>query len=141
MHQRTIENIHQLPEIANWAVSLFKRNKIIVFDGKMGAGKTTLIKEIGKVLKVKQLINSPTFSIINEYTTDDDKIIYHFDCYRIKSLREAFDIGIPEYLDSDNYCFIEWAENIAPLLPENYLKISIKYLDEEKRQLKIETIN
>lgn len=141
MHQRTIENIEQLPEIANWAVSLFKKNKIIVFDGKMGAGKTTLIKEIGKVLKVKQLINSPTFSIINEYTTDDNKIIYHFDCYRIKSLREAFDIGIPEYLDSENYCFIEWAENIAPLLPDNYLRISIIILDEEKRQLKIDTVN
>lgn len=139
MNERTIENIEQLPEVAKWLVSLFKKNKIIIFEGVMGAGKTTLIKEIGKELKVKQLINSPTFSIINEYSTDDNKTIFHFDCYRIKSLREAFDIGIPEYLDSDNYCFIEWAENIAPLLPDEYLKITIKLLDEEKRHIIIES--
>lgn len=141
MNERILENIDQLPEAAKWLISLFKKNKIIVFNGVMGAGKTTLIKEIGKQLKIKQLINSPTFSIINEYCTDDNKAIFHFDCYRINSLREAFEVGIPEYLDSDNYCFIEWAENITPLLPDDYIKITIKVLNDEKRHIKIESVN
>ncbi len=140
MNERTIENIEQLHEAAKWLIGYFKKNKIIVFDGEMGAGKTTLIKEIGKELKVKQVINSPTFSIINEYTSEDNKTIFHFDCYRIKSLREAFDIGIPEYIDSDDYCFIEWAENIAPLLPDEYIKITIKVIDGIKRKIKIEQV-
>lgn len=98
---------------------------LLCFYGNLGSGKTTLIKEILKKLKVNDPINSPSFSIVNKYNTLDSKIIYHFDFYRINSVNEAYDIGIEEYLDSNNLCFIEWPEKIESLLPMNFHKISI----------------
>lgn len=136
----TIQSPEQLSENTELIVQQFGKNKVIVVDGEMGAGKTTLIKELGKQLGVTQVVNSPTFSIVNEYESSDGYPIYHFDCYRINSLREAFDIGIPEYLDSGDYCFIEWAENIAPLLPDQYIKISIRLQENNSRKIKVELI-
>jgi tRNA threonylcarbamoyladenosine biosynthesis protein TsaE len=125
MKQLSINSINQLPEVAQWVIDNIDTNKIIIVDGEMGAGKTTLMKEIGKLFRVEQIINSPSFSIINEYETEDVKILYHFDCYRIESIQEALEIGIPDYLESGNLCFIEWAENIETLLPDSVMKIKI----------------
>ena len=111
---------------------------ILLFEGEMGAGKTTLIKAIGRYLGVIDTISSPTFSLINEYKTQAGQTIYHFDCYRISSEEEAMDFGAEEYLDSGNTCFIEWAKNISSLLPNTTQRIQITKIDEETRQLKIE---
>tara|TARA_A100001011_G_C14171727_1_gene782840 strand:+ start:639 stop:947 length:309 start_codon:yes stop_codon:yes gene_type:complete len=101
-------------------------------------GKTTLIKKILKNLKVKDLVKSPTFSIVNEYLTSDNKIIYHFDFFRLKNKIEVLDMGFEEYLDSSNFCFIEWPKYIQKLLPSDVTKIKMEYLDESKRKIIIE---
>jgi tRNA threonylcarbamoyladenosine biosynthesis protein TsaE len=113
-----------------------EKYKIVLFNGSMGAGKTTLISALCKHLGSKDDISSPTFSIVNEYQSNIGKI-YHFDFYRIESLEEAFDIGVEEYLFSDDYCFIEWAENITELLPNQYLIVNISSISETERQLEI----
>lgn len=99
-------------------------NKIIVFEGKMGAGKTTFIKAFCQYLKVNDTVHSPTFSLVNEYLAENEKI-YHFDFYRIKDISEAYDIGVCEYFDSGAICLVEWAEKISDLLPKNCTKIQI----------------
>ena len=91
--------------------------KIICFNGEMGSGKTTLIKEVCRRLGVNEPMNSPTFAIINEYRDLEDLPIYHFDFYRIRNMRDANEIGVEEYFYSGHLCFIEWAENIATILP------------------------
>ena len=103
----------------------FKPEKIITFTGEMGVGKTTLIKEMCKVLGVKNATSSPTFSLVNQYNTPSG-LIYHFDCYRLKTETEALDMGIEEYLDSGNWCFIEWPEKIANLLPQKHTSLKIE---------------
>lgn len=113
-----------------------EKYKIVLFNGSMGAGKTTLISALCKYLGSKDDISSPTFSIVNEYQSNIGKI-YHFDFYRIESLEEAFDIGVEEYLFSDDYCFIEWSEKITELLPNRYLIVNISSISETERQLEI----
>jgi tRNA threonylcarbamoyladenosine biosynthesis protein TsaE len=110
---------------------------IWLFEGGMGAGKTTLIKAICGELGVLNTVQSPTFSIVNEYLTDTGETIYHFDCYRLKNVNEAYDIGVEEYLDSGNLCLIEWPDKIADLLPEKFSKISITQLPNGKRSIEI----
>ena len=95
-----------------------------LFNGEMGAGKTTLIKAICKSMGVHSVMTSPTFSIVNEYQGRD--VIYHFDCYRLKSEEEAYDIGVEEYLDSGRLCLIEWPDKIASLLPEERFEIKLE---------------
>ena len=98
---------------------------IILLSGEVGVGKTTLMKEILKTLKVNDNVNSPTFSIINEYLTRDKKIVYHIDLYRIKTIDELHSIGFFEYLDSNNLCFIEWGDIIEEILKVDYNKFLI----------------
>ena len=129
--------IHSLNDLDKAALTLLDfadQEKIFVFQGDMGAGKTTFIKAIAIALGVTELVSSPTFSIVNEYLAKD-QTIYHFDFYRIKSLQEAYDIGYEEYFYSGNYCFIEWPERIEELLPENYLKIEITTVSEHERTI------
>ena len=109
--------------------------KVFAFNGAMGAGKTTFIKAICQELGVKEVINSPTFSIINEYAAEDGKIIYHLDCYRINNVSEAVNIGAEDYLYSGNLCFIEWAENILPILPLDTVNVDIKEVENQKRKV------
>ncbi|MEI6695940.1 MAG: tRNA (adenosine(37)-N6)-threonylcarbamoyltransferase complex ATPase subunit type 1 TsaE [Bacteroidota bacterium] len=118
--------VNELPRIAKEIIDLFKEERIFAFFGKMGAGKTTLIKEICSYLKVEDNVCSPTFAIVNEYHTQEDDSIFHFDFYRIKTQKEAFDIGYEDYFFSGNYCFIEWSEKIPELLPQNFVKIQIE---------------
>ena len=132
-----MEAIFSLNEINNIAKKIieFNPHKIVLFNGEMGAGKTTLIKSLCKELGIITNISSPTFSLVNEYQTITNQIVYHFDFYRLKSQNEAFDIGIDEYLHSGHWCFIEWAENIKDLIPENYSTLTISVLSDGKRQI------
>lgn len=138
MKHFTSYTIGELTEVAKWIIDNFNNRNIIIINGEMGSGKTTLIKEIGKQLNVEQLINSPTFSIVNEYETATGEIIFHFDCYRIETYKEALEIGIPEYLNSGNRCFIEWAENIKDLLPDEKMLVTIKIEEKDSRSFSIE---
>ncbi|MEO8762490.1 MAG: tRNA (adenosine(37)-N6)-threonylcarbamoyltransferase complex ATPase subunit type 1 TsaE [Bacteroidia bacterium] len=124
-----------LDEVAKDIISHLTESKIILFQGEMGAGKTTLIKEICKQLGVTDTMSSPTFSVVNEYKTADNKTIYHFDLYRIKNIEECFDLGMEEYVYSNNYCFIEWPEIALPLLPEKYYTLSIKTEKDNTRSI------
>lgn len=110
-------------------------NKVVLFYGNMGVGKTTLIKSLAKQLGVTATTSSPTFSLVNEYQIANNQYIYHFDFYRLKNETEALDMGIDEYLYSNNWCFIEWADNIPNLLPEKYSVIKIELLSDGKRKL------
>ena len=110
-------------------------HSIILFDGSMGMGKTTLIKALCNRLNVIDTVSSPTFSLINEYKTKDGKSIYHFDCYRLETPEEAYDFGAEEYLDSGSICLIEWAEKIQPLLPQEVHHIKLEYIDQNTRKI------
>lgn len=113
----------------------FPRQRIFAFYGQMGAGKTTFIKQLCLAMGTTDIVNSPTFAIVNVYEDKRGQEIYHFDCYRLKNLQEAMDMGSEDYLYSGNYCFIEWPEMIAELLPENTVKVRIKIQDEHTRVL------
>lgn len=119
----TVNSLIELKNVSENIVSYMK-HKIILFEGKMGAGKTTLIKEIISQMGSNDETSSPTFSIVNEYETQMGKV-FHFDLYRIKSETEALDFGIEEYLDSNAYCFIEWPDKIENLIPEDHHLIKI----------------
>lgn len=132
-----IENINSINHSALKFIQQMAEKKIFAFIGEMGVGKTTFIKAICKELGVSENVNSPTFSIINEYSGANDIIIYHFDCYRIKNLEEAMNIGIDEYLNSGNLCFIEWPEKIASLLPDSFVTVEITELESGTRNIQI----
>ena len=123
---KIISKLSNIKKTAQQLLSLLGDKKIIAFYGEMGSGKTTLIKAVCECLNCVDTVNSPTFSIINEYFTKDGKTVYHFDFYRLKNIREALDIGVEEYLYSGNYCFIEWSELIESLLPENCMEVHIE---------------
>lgn len=107
-------------------------SRIFLFNGSMGVGKTTLIKELVRALGAEEQASSPSFSIVNEYEIPDG-LIYHFDFYRIENPREAFDLGFEDYLYSGNYVFIEWPEKVAGLLPEEIFNISISMNQDQSR--------
>jgi tRNA threonylcarbamoyladenosine biosynthesis protein TsaE len=132
-----MEIVFSLDEIDNVAQLILAQNpnKVLLFYGNMGVGKTTLIKSLSQNLGVKGNISSPTFSLVNEYQTNDNQLVYHFDCYRLKSEVEALDMGIDEYLYSENWCFIEWPEKIESLIPEKCSLISIETLPNGLRKL------
>ncbi|MFT4974023.1 MAG: tRNA threonylcarbamoyladenosine biosynthesis protein TsaE [Saprospiraceae bacterium] len=134
-----MEFIFLLDEIENVARSIVAEqpNKVILFHGKMGAGKTTFIKQLAKELGVMEATSSPTFSLVNEYQTTNNQLVYHFDFYRLKNETEALDMGIEEYLYSGNWCFIEWAEQIPSLIPETHSVISIRELADGRRALEL----
>lgn len=120
-----IRGIQELPIAAASLLPIIKEAAVVAFYGKMGAGKTTLIKELCKQLGVVDVVNSPTFSLVNEYRTENGDSIYHFDFYRINKLGEVYDFGYEEYFYSGNLCLIEWPELIETLLPEDTLKLRI----------------
>jgi tRNA threonylcarbamoyladenosine biosynthesis protein TsaE len=134
-----MEIAFSLDEIDFVAKKILAENlqKVILFNGEMGVGKTTLIKSLSKNLGVKNATSSPTFSLVNEYEANENKLIYHFDVYRLKSEAEAFDMGIDEYLYSGNWCFIEWAEKIENLIPIEHSTINITILENGNRLLNL----
>ena len=134
-----MELIYSLIEINSISKKISKelKNQVVLFKGPMGSGKTTLIKSICKHLNFKDNISSPTFSLLNIYENSSNNIIYHFDLFRIKKLEEALDIGIEEYLDSGNKCFIEWPEIINDLVDFKCNTIELSVIDDYKRKIKI----
>ena len=127
--------VSELEKVGSELMQSLDGLKVIVFHGEMGSGKTTFIKAIGKVLEVRDIMSSPTFSIVNEYKTITGNKIFHFDFYRIKNETEAYDIGVEEYFDSGNYCFVEWPEKIPSLLPLQYAEVNIKVDDNTHRTI------
>lgn len=125
MPSYTIHNIEELKAVVKEILPRITGNIIVAFYGKMGAGKTTLIKAICEQMNVENIVTSPTFTIVNEYSTKNGNIIYHFDFYRINKIDEIYDFGYEEYFFSKNYCFIEWPEPAESILPQNVLKINI----------------
>lgn len=134
-----IKNLHTIRFTAIQFVKFMEahKEKVYCFNGNMGAGKTTFIKAICEELGVRETVNSPTFAIINEYSTAENKIIYHFDCYRINNEREAMEVGTQDYLESGNYCFIEWSENIDRLIPEDAINVDIEEVNDGIRMITI----
>ena len=129
-------SINELESVAQKIIDQ-NPNKVILFNGEMGVGKTTLIKKLCSLLGVEGATSSPTFSLVNEYQTITNQIVYHFDCYRLKSEIEALDMGIDEYLYSGNWCFIEWPEKIRTLIPELHSTVTIKLQSDGKRLLEL----
>ena len=134
-----------LPVKATDILAHCAERRVFAFNGKMGAGKTTFIKQLCEAMGTEDIVNSPTFAIVNVYEVEamrreakgERQEVYHFDCYRIKDLREAMDMGTEEYLYSGNYCFIEWAEMIEPLLPDDLVTVDIEVLENGDRELVI----
>lgn len=121
-----INNINEINMAAKQFVDAMGNNSVFAFYGKMGAGKTTFIKAVCEQLGVRDVINSPTFAIVNEYLDGRGEPIYHFDFYRIKRHQEVLDIGYEDYIYSGNICFMEWPELIEELLPEDAVKVTIE---------------
>jgi tRNA threonylcarbamoyladenosine biosynthesis protein TsaE len=129
-----VKSLDELQNAAEQLVALGESEKIFLFYGDMGAGKTTLIKSLCESLGVKESATSPTFSIVNEYQGASSKI-YHFDFYRLKNQSEALDLGYEEYFYSGNYCFIEWPEKIPDLLPDHYIRVDVQVVSDNERLL------
>jgi len=129
--------LKDLPDIAKKILATAS-SKVLLLNGDMGVGKTTLIKELVKQLGIKDVANSPTFSLVNEYQANDDKKVYHFDFYRIESEEEAYDIGIEDYFYGDNWCFIEWGEKVKNLLPLEIVNINIVAITNNQRTIEID---
>ena len=135
MGRSIIYSIDEIEDVAKKILSLNLNSKIYILDGVMGSGKTTLIKSIVEKLGINGIANSPTFSIINEYYNGDK--IYHFDFYRIKNKNELLDIGIDEYVNGKNICFIEWPDLVVDMLPKNYNTLKLEVVSNNERRLTI----
>ena len=128
-----IETIENLAAAARKFLDEMGEKRVFAFYGKMGAGKTTFIKAICEAMGVKDVVTSPTFAIVNEYADAEGLPVYHFDFYRIKNLKEAYDIGCEEYFYSGYPCFIEWPEMVEELLPEDTVNVTIEVSENETR--------
>lgn len=135
MHEIIINGTADLDRAARVFLEKSAGSPIVAFYGQMGAGKTTFITALCRVLGVEDVVTSPTFTIVNEYRDGKGDPVYHFDFYRINRLSEAMDIGLFEYFDSGFPCFMEWPEMIQELLPEETLKVQILTDDENTRRL------
>jgi len=134
--QLIVKNLNELPKAAQNILEDIGEHKVVAFFGKMGVGKTTLIKALCQQMGVEDVVSSPTFALINEYLSGIGESIFHFDFYRIESIEEVYDIGYEEYIYSGHYCFIEWPEMIVELLPETFVYLSIKENDNGTRVIK-----
>lgn len=127
-----IKSQEELDAVAVALLEKYPRQRIFAFFGSMGVGKTTFIKSICKRLQVTDLVDSPSFSIVNQYMTSTDEPVYHFDFYRIRKLEEVYDLGYEDYFFSGSYCLIEWPEKMQILLPENCVKVFMEEQEGER---------
>ncbi len=135
-----IKDIEDLPRAAADLLDAIGERHIVALRGKMGAGKTTLVGEMMRQLKMDDEASSPTFAIANEYhSSETGQTVYHFDFYRLESSAEAYDIGIEDYWDSGNLCLMEWTENIEDILPEDTLVVDIEELADGTRRVVVES--
>lgn len=132
-----IQDLAHIHDAAKEFIKAMGNDTIFAFYGEMGAGKTTFIKAICEELGVKDVITSPTFAIVNEYTDGNGNPIYHFDFYRIKKLDEVYDMGFDDYIDSGNLCLMEWPELIEDILPEEAKKVTITVEEDGSRTVRI----
>lgn len=130
-----ITTLKGLEKAAKQLIDRFPDQRVFAFYGKMGAGKTTFIQAICRILGTPDNVTSPTFALINEYKTETGHSIFHFDFYRIKDMEEAFDLGYEDYFYSGQHCLIEWPEKIEPLLPQKYVEVKIEAGKDEERFL------
>ncbi|MBR0533539.1 MAG: tRNA (adenosine(37)-N6)-threonylcarbamoyltransferase complex ATPase subunit type 1 TsaE [Bacteroidales bacterium] len=133
-----IDSLESIDAAAREFAAVLGENRIVAFYGSMGAGKTTFISALCRYYGVADDVCSPTFTIVNEYRAADGESIFHFDFYRIDSLREAVDIGFEEYLYSGSLCLIEWPEKVEPLLPEQTLNVRITVAADDSRTIEID---
>jgi tRNA threonylcarbamoyladenosine biosynthesis protein TsaE len=139
MNALQIEDLDRIHQTAKEFIREMGDHTVFAFYGSMGAGKTTFIKAICEALGVEDVINSPTFAIVNEYRSSEaGELIYHFDFYRINQLSEAQDIGTEDYFYSGALCFIEWPEKIEELLPDDVVRVTIRENDDETRTVTIQ---
>jgi len=138
MFTEKADHLKKLPEIAKKLITQFPEARVFAFYGKMGAGKTTFIQSVCRALGSGDTVTSPTFALINEYSTVKNGSIFHFDFYRIKNLEEVFDLGYEDYLYSGSYCLIEWPELIESLLPENIVRVTIEVDNDGMRTISAE---
>lgn len=129
-------NLEDLPAAATWLLHQANDKRVFIFKAPMGAGKTSFIKVICEQLGVEDPTSSPTFSIVNEYSSPHGPV-YHFDFYRLKDEQEAYDLGYEEYFYSGDYCFIEWPEKIPNLIPEDAIEVSIQVDDQFRRHIQL----
>lgn len=130
-----VNDLSNLPTAAEALLAFAGAAKIFIFDGDMGAGKTTFIKSFCRALGVTDVVSSPTYSIVNEYESARGPV-YHFDFYRIKDIQEAYDLGYEEYFYGGGICLIEWPERVTELLPDHLVKVEISIVDENQRVFK-----
>jgi tRNA threonylcarbamoyladenosine biosynthesis protein TsaE len=131
----SIQSLDSLDQAADSFLKAMGEKNIVAFSGEMGAGKTTLIQALCKRLGVRSEVNSPTFSLVNQYFTEDGQSIFHFDLYRIEDPSELFDMGYEEYFFSGDLCFIEWPEKASHLIPEEALRVRIHVKEDQSREL------
>ena len=132
MNSISINSKAELKTVAQQLLNFANGDKFFIFEGEMAAGKTTFIKAFCEALGVKEVVSSPTFSIVNEYEGGNG-LVYHFDFYRLKTVQEAYDIGYEDYFYSDSVCLIEWPSKVEELLPESYIKVEINITGETSR--------
>lgn len=137
----TASSVNELTLLSSTILSSFRDERIFAFEGKMGAGKTTLIKAFCENLGVEDIVSSPTFSLVNVYNDAEGNNIYHFDFYRIKKMEEVFDIGYEEYFYSGNYCLMEWPELVKQIMPPAYVLVSIDVDEDETRVISVKRVN
>jgi len=136
-----IESLADISAVAKEFISQMGDHKVFLFYGSMGAGKTTFIKAICEELGVEDVINSPTFAIINEYNTNEGEQIFHFDFYRINKMEEAYDFGYEDYFYSGNLCFIEWPEKIKELIPPDAVEVYIVENEKGEREISLKFVS
>ncbi|WP_106566188.1 tRNA (adenosine(37)-N6)-threonylcarbamoyltransferase complex ATPase subunit type 1 TsaE [Cecembia rubra] len=134
------KSLDELGTTAEQVIQFCGEDKIWVFKGQMGAGKTTLIKAISKWFEIEDVVSSPTFSIVNEYRNPRGQIFYHFDFYRIEDPNEVLEIGIDEYFYSGNICWLEWAEKIPAFIPSDFVFIQIETAENGERIISLQKV-
>ena len=135
-----IEHVESLPQCSHKLLETFPNTRVFAFTGEVGAGKTTFIQSLCKQLGVTSAVTSPTFALVNEYPYTDAasgllQSVYHLDLYRLRSIEEALEIGIEDYLYSQKYCFVEWPELVEPLLPADTVRIHFAILSDSQRKM------